>query len=86
MKRVLIFSAIASLGLVSACETLDMQDQKLLGDATRANIEAQAVRDVNLPNSKAVDGTSGVRAVAAMKALNEGQTKQLAGTSTGGAE
>jgi len=86
MKRVLIFSAIVSLGLVSACETVNSENASLLGDATRANIEAQAVRDVNLPNSKAVEAASGVRAVAAVKALNEGQTKQLASSGTGGAE
>lgn len=86
MKRVQIFSAMLSLGLVTACETVNTENASLLGDATRANIEAQAVRDVNLPNSKAVESSSGVRAVAAVKALNEGQTKQLASSGTGGGD
>ncbi len=86
MKCFLQPAALASLIALSACQTLDKQDQTLLGEATRANIEAQAVRDVNLPNSKAVDSTSGVRAVAAVKALNEGQTKQLASNGTGASD
>ncbi len=87
MKRILMISAICSLGLVSACETIQAEDRSLLGEATRANIAEQSVRDVNLPNSKAVEAASGVRAVAAVKALNEGQTKQLASSGgTGGAE
>ncbi|MFN7180195.1 hypothetical protein [Hyphomonas sp.] len=82
MKRILTISMILSLGLVTACETIQAEDRRLLGEATRANIAEQAVRDVDLPNSKAVESASGVRAVAAVKALNEGQTKQLA--SSGG--
>ena len=61
-------------------------DRFLLGAANKANIAAQSERNVDLPNSKKVESTSGVRAVAAVKALNDGQTKELANTGTGGAE
>lgn len=65
---------------------MDAQDRFILGEANRANIAAQSERSVDLPNSRKVESTSGVRAVAAMKALNDGQTKELANTGTGGAE
>jgi uncharacterized lipoprotein len=82
--RVILISAVLS---VSACATHDRQDQYVLGDATRGNIAAQAVRDVNLPNSRPVETSSGVRAVKAMQALNEGKTKTLADAGgTGGSE
>lgn len=77
---------LVALGLLGGCASVDAQDRFILGEANRANIAAQAERDVDLPNSKKVESTSGVRAVSAMKALNEGQTKELAGTGTGGAE
>lgn len=77
---------LMSLWVLAGCASVDAQDRFLLGEANRANVAAQASRDVNLPNSKPVDSTSGVRAVNAMKALNEGQTRELASTSTGGAE
>jgi hypothetical protein len=48
------------------------------------NIAAQAVRDVNLPNSREVEATSGVRAANAVKALNEGKQKELGQASAGG--
>jgi hypothetical protein len=65
---------------------VDAQDRYLLGEANRTNIAVQSERSVDLPNSKKVESTSGVRAVNAMKALNEGQTKELASAGTGGAE
>ena len=77
---------LMAFGILGACASVDAQDRFLLGEATRTNVAAQASRDVNLPNSKTVDSTSGVRAVNAMKALNEGQTRELASTSTGGGE
>ncbi|KCZ95893.1 putative lipoprotein [Hyphomonas hirschiana VP5] len=58
-----------------------------MGAATRANIAAQAVRDVNLPNSREVAASSGVRAAKAVQALNDGKTKTLADAGgTGGGE
>jgi len=77
---------LMSVGLLAGCASVDAQDRFLLGEANRGNVAAQASRDVHLPNSKTVDSTSGVRAVNAIRALNEGQTKELASTSTGGAE
>jgi hypothetical protein len=77
---------LMTFGLLCGCASVDAQDRFLLGEANRANVATQASRDVNLPNSKTVDSTSGVRAVNAMKALNEGQTRELASTSTGGGE
>lgn len=77
---------LVALGLLAGCASFDAQDQFILGEATRANIAVQSDRDVDLPNSRKVESTSGVRAVNAVKALNEGQTKELASTSTGGAE
>jgi type IV pilus biogenesis protein CpaD/CtpE len=74
------------LALVAGCASFDAQDRYVLGGATRANISAQSDRDVDLPNSRKVESTSGVRAVNAVKALNEGQTKELASTGTGGAQ
>jgi len=86
MKNSKKLALLMAFGLLGACASLDAQDRFLLGEAKRANVAAQASRDVNLPNSKTVDSTSGVRAVNAMKALNEGQTRELASTSTGGGE
>ena len=82
-KNIVVWMAF---GLLCGCASVDAQDRFILGEASRANVAAQASRDVNLPNSKTVDSTSGVRALNAMKALNEGQTRELASTSTGGGE
>lgn len=73
--KVFVFAAMAS-GL-GACATHDYQDAYLLGEATRANIAAQSVRDVQVPNSKPVGETSGVRGANAVKALNEGKRAPL---------
>lgn len=82
--RLVLISAVLS---VSACATHEPQDQYVLGEATRANIAAQAVRDVNLPNSRPVEASSGVRAAKAVQALNEGKTKTLADAGgTGGSK
>ncbi len=70
--------------LLGGCASFDSQDRFLLGDATRANIAEHAVRDVNLPNSKAVEDASGVRAVNAVKALNDGKNRELAGGASSG--
>lgn len=86
MKKTTTLTLLMAAGILGACASVDAQDRFLLGEANRANLAAQASRDVNLPNPKTVDSTSGVRAVNAMKALNEGQTRQLASTSTGGGE
>jgi hypothetical protein len=86
MKNSQKLALLMALGLLGGCASVDAQDRFLLGEANRANVAAQASRDVNLPNLKTVDSTSGVRAVNAMKALNEGQTRELASTSTGGGE
>lgn len=86
MKNSQKLALLMAFALLGGCASVDAQDRFLLGEANRANVAAQASRDVNLPNSKTVDSTSGVRAVNAMKALNEGQTKELASTSTGGGE
>jgi hypothetical protein len=71
--------------LLAGCASYDSQDRFVLGEATRANIAEHAVRDVNLPNSKAVEESSGVRAVNAVKALNEGRHRELAGGAGSGA-
>ena len=86
MKRKQIISALSLALILPACASFDAQDHAVLGNATRTNIAAHSARDVDLPNSKKVEGASGVRAVKAVKALNDGQTKQLASTGTGGAE
>ena len=86
MKNSKKLALLMAFGFLGGCASVDAQDRFLLGEANRANVAAQASRDVNLPNSKTVDSTSGVRAVNAMKALNEGQTRELASTSTGGGE
>ena len=72
--------------LLGGCAAVDAQDRYILGAANRANVAAQSERNVDLANSKKVESTSGVRAVNAMKALDEGQTKELASAGTGGAE
>ncbi len=83
LKMILIAGALALTG----CASYDRQDQYVLGEATRANVAAQAVRDVNLPNSRPVESSSGVRAAKAVQALNEGKTKKLADAgSAGGTE
>lgn len=78
---------MAAALLLTGCASHDRQDGFVLGEATRANIAAQAVRDVNLPNSRAVESNSGVRAAKAVQALNEGKTRTLADAGgTGGRE
>ncbi|MBR9805892.1 MAG: hypothetical protein GYB49_01535 [Alphaproteobacteria bacterium] len=74
---------IAVICLPAACATQEQQEGYILGQATADNIAIQAVRDVALPNSKAVESTSGVRAAQAVKALNEGKTKELRQASSG---
>lgn len=87
MSRPIRLSLIAALLGLSACASHDRQDHYVLGEATRANIAAQAVRDVNLPNSRPVETSSGVRAAKAVQALNEGKTKKLADAGgTGGGQ
>lgn len=86
MKNFKTLALGLSLALVTGCASVDAQDRFLLGGANKANIAAQSERNVDLPNSKKVESTSGVRAVKAMNALNDGQTKELANTGTGGAE
>ena len=87
MIRILRLALIGAVLGVSACASHDRQDQYVLGEATRANIAGQEMRDVNLPNSRAVEASSGVRAAKAVQALNEGKTKKLADASgTGGGE
>tara|TARA_R110002072_G_scaffold17339_5_gene66140 strand:+ start:582 stop:848 length:267 start_codon:yes stop_codon:yes gene_type:complete len=76
--------AAVALSCLAACASHDHQDVRLLGAATRMNIATQSVRDVDLPNSREVESTSGVRAANAVKALNEGKQKDLGQTSAGG--
>ncbi|MFT5775569.1 hypothetical protein [Hyphomonas sp.] len=83
-NRIKITGAITTLALLAACASHDHQDIRLLGGATEMNIATQSVRDVNLPNSREVESTSGVRAANAVKALNEGKQKQLGQASSGG--
>lgn len=86
MKNHKKFSFIIVISLLAGCASYDARDRFLLGGANRANAALQSERNVDLPNSRKVESASGVRAVAAVKALNEGQTKELASTGTGGAE
>ncbi|AXE63740.1 hypothetical protein BBF93_05535 [Hyphomonas sp. CACIAM 19H1] len=87
MIKIVRLSILGAVFTVAACASYDRQDQYVLGEATRANIAAQAVRDVNLPNSRPVETSSGVRAAKAVQALNEGKTKKLADAGgTGGGE
>ncbi len=78
-----ISSAVGALAMLTACASLDHQDVYLLGGANEQNVALQSVRDVNLPNSREVESTSGVRAANAVKALNEGKTQELRQTSSG---
>lgn len=86
MKTLKFLPLLLAFGLLSGCASHDAQDRFLLGHANRANISAQSERSVDLPNSKKVESSSGVRAVNAVKALNDGQAKELASNGTGGAE
>ena len=83
-KHFKITGAITALSFLAACASHDHQDVHLLGGATEMNIATQSVRDVNLPNSREVESTSGVRAANAVKALNEGKQKELRQASAGG--
>jgi hypothetical protein len=76
-KRTKTTGALTALALLAACASYDHQDVYLLGEATEANIATHSVRDVNLPNSRQVESTSGVRAAKAVKDLNEGNSKEL---------
>lgn len=72
------------LGILPACASHDYQDQYLLGGATAANVAEQSIRDVTVPNSKANQSSSGVRAANAVRALNEGKRKELKPSGVGG--
>lgn len=83
MKTKLIASTLViAFNLITACSTIAPEDDYILGDATRQNREVHAIRDVNLPNSNKVESTSGVRAASAVKALNDGKTKNLTSANT----
>ncbi|MEH6696067.1 MAG: hypothetical protein V7675_13550 [Hyphomonas sp.] len=78
MKTVMkIVGGLGVVSLLAGCASLDHQDVYLLGGANAQNIAEQSVRDVNLPNSRQVESSSGVRAAKAVKALNEGKTQEL---------
>lgn len=81
IKACLVLAIALSLG---ACASYDAQDRFVLGEATRQNIAEQSVRDVNLPNSRQVEDSSGVRAAKAVKALNEGRGRQTASAAPAG--
>lgn len=86
MKSLVKSVALVTAVMLTGCASFDAQDRFVLGDASRANIASQSERSVDLPNSRKVESTSGVRAVAAQKALDGGQTKALADTTTGGGD
>lgn len=86
MQKYIKLSLLMAFGSLGACASVDVQDRFLLGEARRTNLAEQASRDVNLPNPKTVDSTSGVRAVNAIKALNQGETRKRPDTRTGGGE
>ncbi len=76
MASRLLLSAFA-LTFLSACASHDARDRYVLGEATKQNIAEQSVRDVELPNTRKVESTSGQRAAKAVKALNEGKPVEL---------
>ena len=78
-----LYAATAFL-ILPACAGFDHQDTYLLGQANAYNIREQSIRDVHLSNSKAVESTSGLRAANAVKALNEGKTRELRDSSVSG--
>lgn len=77
-----LFALAGLTGLLAGCATYDDQDRFILGEATRQNIAEQSVRDVNLPNSREVEGSSGVQAAKAIRALNEGRAVRSAEAQT----
>ena len=81
MKHTTLILAGLSLSLLSGCASFDAQDRTVLGDATRENIALQSVRNVDVPNTAAIETSSGVRAAEAVKRLNEGKTTALNETS-----
>lgn len=77
MKKIVTSTLVIAVNLLTACSTIPQEDAYIFGEATRHNREAQAVRDLNLPNSNKVESISGVRAAKAVKALNDGTTREL---------
>jgi uncharacterized lipoprotein YmbA len=68
------FSLLISAALLlTACAGHDARDRYVLGAAIARNVSEQSVRDVSVPNSKAVEATSGTRAVSAVKAFEAGR-------------
>mgnify|MGYP001803919929 CR=1 FL=1 len=68
LKTLLAFGAL--LGL-TACATPEHADQFFFGAATEANIDTHSERPSELPNSEAVEGSSGKRAADAVRRLRE---------------
>ena len=75
---------ILVLGMMPACATYTQPAPYLLGGATAANIAEQSIRDVTVPNSEEIQSSSGVRAANAVRALNEGNRKELPAAGSGG--
>lgn len=76
LNKTLCAFFVGSFGL-AGCASHDHQDTYLLGGANAANIATHSIRDVELSNSKTVESNSGLRAANAVKALNEGKTREL---------
>ena len=77
MTRVRIVCVLLAAAGVVGCASHDHQATYLLGGANAANIATHSIRDVELSNSKTVESNSGLRAANAVKALNEGKTREL---------
>ena len=82
MKRITLIATCLTLTALGGCASHDAQDTALLGAATRSNIALQSVRNVDVPNTAAVNSSSGVRAAEAVKRLNEGTAANLRDTSS----
>ncbi|MEL6323318.1 MAG: hypothetical protein AAGJ29_05745 [Pseudomonadota bacterium] len=76
--------ALAGCGSTGNKFDHDFQAARLLGGATTQNIATQSIRPVDLPNTRGLEGQSGVRAVSAIARLNSGEVRELSDQSASG--
>lgn len=72
-----IVVSLAVLLSAGACASHDFGNVEQLGAATDHNMQLQAIRDLDEPNLKGVEGGEGGRAGEPVRRLREGKAEEL---------
>ncbi len=70
-------ASFALLHLAGACSSHDFGNARLLGAATDHNMQLQAIREIDAPNLKGVEGGEGGRAGEPIRRLRDGKAEEL---------